>query len=52
VPIDLEQLKKFRKQGLSVRQIGGLMGVSKSGIGAALQRLSETSGNASNNPPE
>lgn len=49
VPIDMNQLQQLRGQNLSVRQIGRMMGVSKSGIAAALRRLANTPANVSNN---
>ena len=48
VPIDMQQLQQLRKQNLSIRQIGRLMGISKSGIGVAIRRLPEMNVNASN----
>jgi hypothetical protein len=49
VPIDLARLRAYRAQGFSVRQIGRMMGVSKSGIATALRRLPNMTGSASEN---
>jgi DNA invertase Pin-like site-specific DNA recombinase len=51
-PIDLGRVSELRAIGMSVRQIARVMEVSKSGIGTALQRLSETIGNVSKNSLE
>jgi DNA invertase Pin-like site-specific DNA recombinase len=49
-PIDMQRVRELRAQGLSLRQIARLMGVSKSSIWTAIRRLAMASSDMSNNP--
>jgi DNA-binding NarL/FixJ family response regulator len=48
-PFDLPMVLELRAQGLSLRQIARLMGVSKSSIWTAIRRLAMASSDMSNN---
>jgi DNA invertase Pin-like site-specific DNA recombinase len=49
-PIDMQRVRELRAQGLSLRQIARLTGVSKSSIWTAIRRLAMASSDMSNNP--